>query len=147
MGFKRFVLEGIMRTLILSAAVAAGLTIAGCGGDESGDITADSSPKKIADAYISEMTKVADALEGIESAEDTEAVAAVIQSASLALDDMTEALDGEISGMKAMRILGARAGDFMEVQQRIAASMGKLSMQDPEMMERLAEEMEKLPSP
>ncbi|MEO0412458.1 MAG: hypothetical protein AAF221_11545 [Pseudomonadota bacterium] len=137
-----------MRVGFMSTAIIAGLAVASCGGEESGGpVTAASSPEKIADTYVSELEKVAGALEGIESADDAEAAAKIIQEASQSLEAITEALDGEISGMKAMRIFASRGNDLMALQQRIAASMTTLAQADPEMMTRISEEMEKLPSP
>lgn len=136
-----------MRVGFICAAMIVGLGVSSCGGEDGGQVTADSSPEKIADTYMTELEKVAGALESIQSADDAEAAAKVIQEASQSLESITEALDGEISGMKAMRIFASRGNDIMAVQQRIAASMTSIAQSDPEMMKRISEEIDKLPSP
>ncbi|MEM7568865.1 MAG: hypothetical protein AAF337_03625 [Pseudomonadota bacterium] len=133
----------INKTLMACVAVA-GLTLASCGDD--GPVGASSSAKEIADTYMTELESVASAIESVKSEDDVEAAALAIKAAAKNLEGLTEELDGEISGIKAMRILGSRAGDFMEVQQRIGASLTKLSQENPEMMERISEAMEALPN-
>ncbi|MGD1953834.1 MAG: hypothetical protein ACFBZ9_01055 [Sphingomonadales bacterium] len=105
----------------------------------------DPETEALADGYLGEMATVADALESIESPEDVEAAAATIQAAADKLQAITEGLEDELTGMGAMRVLGAKAGEFMEVQQRIGEAMTRLNEKDPEWMEKIATAMDTLP--
>lgn len=138
-----------MRGGYLAIALASALALSACGGEDSGGdaggVSASSSPKKIADTYISEMDNIADALESMIESDDPEAAAKVIQDATTTLNALSDSMEGELSGMKAMQIYGARSEDFMRVQQRIAMSMASLAQKDPMMLQRIQEEMNKLP--
>ncbi|MEL7029446.1 MAG: hypothetical protein AAGL49_09590 [Pseudomonadota bacterium] len=143
------------RLFTLAVAGAGVLALSACGGsNDSGEagsdsgaasITADSSSNAVADAYITEMTKVADALESVTDEESAQAAAAVIQSASTAFDQMAAELDGEMNEAKWLAVAMARQEEFSEVQMRLASSMSKLGMENPALLQSLSEEMENLP--
>ncbi len=140
-----------MRTGILAAAgLAAALMLTGCGGkdDVQGktgeDITAKSSAEDIGEAYINEMTRIADALENVDDEASAKSAAKKIKVAVDGLNQMSEELDGEISGVKGMQIFGGRYADLIEVQGRVATSMIRIQSDHPELMETLSAEMDRL---
>ena len=60
------------------------------------------------------------------------------------LNQMSEELDGEISGVKGMQIFGGRYAELIEVQGRVATSMIRIQSEHPELMDALSEEMDRL---
>jgi hypothetical protein len=139
-----------VKTGLLAAGLAAALMLTGCGGkdDVQGktgeDITAKSSAKDIGEAYINEMTRIADALETVDDEASARAAAKKIQVAVDGLNQMSEELDGEISGVKGMQIFGGRYAELIEVQGRVATSMIRIQSEHPELMDALSEEMDRL---
>ena len=140
-----------MRTGFLTAAgIAAALMLTGCGGkdDVQGktgeDITAKSSAGDIGEAYINEMTRIADALETVDDEASAKSAAKKIKVAVDGLNQMSDKLDGEISGVKGMQIFGGRYTDLIEVQGRIATSMIRIQSGHPELMDTLSAEMDRL---
>ena len=139
-----------MRHGLLAAGFAAALMLTGCGGkdDVQGktgeDITAKSSASDIGEAYINEMTRIADALETVEDEASAKAAAKKISVAVEGLNQMSEELDGEISGVKGMQIFGGRYGELIEVQGRVATSMIRIQSDHPDLMDTLGEELDKL---
>jgi len=140
----------------VSIALAAGaLTLVGCGGEkgasDSGnkdseiEITAKSSTDKIADAYIGEMTKIADALETVADEESARAAASVIQSATAKLDAMSDELEGELDDRNWASVAMSRQKEWAQLQTRLAMSMGRIGMTEPQLMQIISEEMDKLP--
>jgi outer membrane lipoprotein SlyB len=139
-----------MRNGLLAAGLVAALALTGCGGkdDVSGktaeDITAKSSAKDIGAAYINEMTRIADALETVDDEASAKAAAQTIKVAVDGLNQMSEELDGEISGVKGMQIFGGRYTELIEVQGRVATSMIKIQSDHPELMDTISAEMDQL---
>ncbi|WP_321491040.1 hypothetical protein [uncultured Hyphomonas sp.] len=140
-----------MKTGFLTAAgVAAALMLTGCGGKTDGpgkaaeDITAKSSAKDIGAAYINEMTQIADALDTVDDEASAKAAAKKIKAAVDGLNQMSEELDGEISGVKGMQIFGGRYTELIEVQSRVATSMIKIQSDHPELMDTISAEMDQL---
>ena len=139
-----------MRNGLLAAGLVAALALTGCGGkdDVSGktaeDITAKSSAKDIGAAYINEMTRIADALETVDDEASAKAAAQTIKAAVDGLNQMSEELDGEISGVKGMQIFGGRYTELIEVQSRVATSMIKIQSDHPELMDTISAEMDQL---
>lgn len=139
-----------MRNGLLAAGLAAVLMLTGCGGkdDVQGktgeDITAKSSARDIGEAYINEMTRIADALETVEDDASAKAAAKKIKVAVDGLNQMSEELDGEISGIKGMQIFGGRYAELIEVQGRVATSMIRIQSEHPELMDSLSEELDRL---
>lgn len=132
-----------MKTAGFGIILAGALTLSACGfGDDGGD---GPSSEEIADTYITEMNKVADAIDQINSEEDIEAVAATIQAAGVELQAISDQLGGSLTGMKAMKVIGSRAGDFMKTQQRLLTSMSAAAQRNPEIMQQIKKEMEQLP--
>lgn len=124
-------------------ALTGALALSACGfGEDSGD---GPSSQEIADTYITQMNKVADALDQINSEEDIEAVAATIQAAGAELQVISDELGGSLTGMKAMKVIGSRAGDFMKTQQRLITSLSAAAQRNPEIMQQIKKEMEELP--
>lgn len=140
-----------MRTRIMTAALLAGaVLLAGCGGKDdvqgkTGDeITAKSSNSDIGDAYVNELTRIADALETVEDEASAEAAAKKIKTAVDGLNAMQDELEGKIDGPQALQIFGGRYQDLMQAQQRIAMSMMDIQQNNPDLMETISEEMDKL---
>ena len=140
---------------VLAAIAAGALALTGCGGGKDGsdgdaketksDVTAKSPANKIADAYIGEMTKIADALETVNDEESARAAASVIQKAGLKLEAMQDELEGEMSDRKWATIVMSRQQEWAQLQTRLGMSMGRIGMTQPELMQIISEEMDKLP--
>lgn len=140
-----------MRTGILTAAgLAAALLLTGCGkkdgieGKTGGDITSKSSAKDIGEAYINEMTRVADALESVDDEASAKAAAKKLKVAIDGLNQMQEELDGELSGVKAMQVFGGRYTELVQVQTRMATAIVQIQTEHPELMNIVGDELEKL---
>ncbi|MGB2177718.1 MAG: hypothetical protein ACPH9E_07230 [Hyphomonas sp.] len=140
-----------MKTGFLTAAgIAAALVLTGCGGkdDVQGktgeDITAKSSADDIGEAYINEMTRIADALEGVDDEASAKAAAKKMKVAIDGLNQMSDELDGEISGVKGMQIFGGRYAELVQVQGRIATSMIRIQSDHPELMDTISAEMDRM---
>ena len=140
-----------MRTGILTAAgLAAALLLTGCGkkdgidGKTGADITAKSSAKDIGEAYINEMTRVADALESVDDEASAKAAAKKLKVAIDGLNQMQEELDGELSGVKAMQVFGGRYTELVQVQTRMATAIMQIQTEHPELMNIVGDELEKL---
>ena len=74
----------------------------------------------------------------------TDAAAKKMKVAIDGLNQMSDELDGEISGVKGMQIFGGRYAELIEVQGRIATSMIRIQSEHPELMDALSEEMDRL---
>jgi hypothetical protein len=140
-----------MRTGILTAVgLAAALLLTGCGkkdgieGKTGGDITSKSSAKDIGEAYINEMTRVADALESVDDEASAKAAAKKLKVAIDGLNQMQEELDGELSGVKAMQVFGGRYTELVQVQTRMATAIVQIQTEHPELMNIVGDELEKL---
>ena len=133
-----------------AAGLAAALVLTACGnkdgieGKTGADITAKSSANDIGEAYINEMTRIADALETVNDEASAKAAAKKLSVAIEGLNKMQEELDGEISGIKGMQIFGNRFAELAEVQGRVAASIVRIQSEHPELMDTLGEELDKL---
>ncbi|WP_162786373.1 hypothetical protein [Hyphomonas sp. CACIAM 19H1] len=137
------------RTFLAAALFAATLSLSGCGGQtgetDGQSITRASSGKDMASAYVKEMTRVADALDGVTDEASARAAAAEIRTAALGMKNLTEALEG--SGMKqveAAAALSARAQDIGAAQMRIMARMNELQQNNPELAGLVGEEIDRL---
>nr|WP_321361027.1 hypothetical protein [uncultured Hyphomonas sp.] len=140
-----------MRTGFLTAAgIAAALMLTGCGGKDDvqgitgDDITAQSSADDIGEAYINEMTRIANALDTVDDEASAKAAAKKIQRAIDGLNEMSDKLDGEISGVKGMQIFGSRSTDLLKVQGRIATSVMRIQSEHPELVETITAELDRL---
>ena len=141
-----------MRTGILTAAgFAAALVLTGCGGKDDvqgktgADISAKSSGNEIGEAYLNELTRVADALETVKDEDSAKAAAKKLKVAVDGLNAMQEKLDGKkMDGMVAMQMFGGRYSEFAEVQSRIAQSIVDIQMNHPELMETVSDELDRL---
>lgn len=140
-----------MRTGILTAVgLAAALLLTGCGkkdgieGKTGGDITSKSSAKDIGEAYINEMTRVADALESVDDEASAKAAAKKLKVAIDGLNQMQEELDDELSGVKAMQVFGGRYTELVQVQTRMATAIVQIQTEHPELMNIVGDELEKL---
>ena len=133
-----------------AAGLAVALLLTGCGkkddvhGKTGADITAKSSADDIGEAYINEMTRIADALESVEDEKSAKEAAKKLKVAVDGLNAMSEKLEGEISGPKAMQVFGGRYTELVEVQGRMATAMVNIQTNHPELMEIVSDEMERL---
>ena len=97
------------KTIVIALAAGA-LALTGCGGDKGSadaegnetksNVTAKSPADKIADAYIGEMTRIADVLDTVTDEDSAREAASVIQTAVTKLDAMNDELDGELNDAK-----------------------------------------------
>ena len=110
------------------------------------EVAAAQSPEdQIADAYLREMTKIADAFESVTDEASAEQAGQVIRSAKTTMDAMTEALEADLSGPKLVQILGPRQTEFLQVQTRLSVSMTQLGLNNPDLMQTLNAELEGMP--
>lgn len=137
-----------MKTRILSAALLAGaVMLTGCGskddvqGKTAADITAKSSAKDIGEAYVNELTRIADALETVDDKQSAEKAAKTIKKAAAGLDSIQEELDGKSDSMKTLEILAGRSGELTVLQTRIMDQMMRIQREHPELIETLDQEM------
>lgn len=137
-----------MRHRILSAALLAGaLTFTGCGpkaGVEGKDITSRSSASEIGKAYVNEMTRIADALDTVKDEDSARKAAVEIRKAADGLETMKDALGDDISGLRAMQIFGSHYQELVTAQTRMMTSMIRIQSENPELMNYIGEEMDRL---
>lgn len=137
------------RNFVAIALFAATLPLSGCGG-EKGEIDGQtisraSSGKDMASAYVNEMSRVAEALEGVSDEASARAAVADIRTAALGMKNMVEALEG--SGMKqveAATALSSRGQEIGALQMRIVARMNDLQQNHPELASIVGEEVDRL---
>ena len=135
---------------IAAAGLATALLMTGCGkkdgieGKTGADITAKSSADDIGEAYINEMTRIADALESVEDEKSAKAAAKKLKVAVDGLNTMSEELDDQLDGPKAMQVFGTRYPELMQVSMRMATEMQRIQTQHPELMEIVSEEVDRL---
>lgn len=135
------------RRLLSAALLTSALLLAGCGpkaGVEGSDITSSSSPAAIGAAYVTEMTRIADALDTVKDEESARAAAIEIRKAADGLKTMEEALGGDMSGLRAMQILGSNYQGLVAAQTRMMTSMIRIQSENPELMNYIGEEMDRL---
>ena len=140
-----------MKTGFLTAAgLAAALLVTGCGkkdgieGKTGTDITSRSSAKDIGEAYINEMTRVADALESVQDEASARAAAKKLKTSIDGLNSMKEELDGELTGIKAMQIFGGRYAELAQVQTRVGTETVRIQTEQPELWDIVSEELDRL---
>jgi len=138
---------------------AAGLALAACGGEDASnrageaasaaaEITENSPADAVADAYVSEMGKVAAALEQVAADEmSADAAASAIRSAAEALDQMSDVVEADGDEAQWLLMALTRRQDFIEVQSRMGVAMAQLSQKDPELLEEVMRAMAELPDP
>lgn len=131
-----------MKLAFYSMVLGTALALASCGADEAGTGTP---ADEIAETYITEINKIADVLDTIESEEDLEAAALQLQDAAANLQGVMSELDGKLTSIKAMRVLGSRAGDLMSSQQRLASAVSAAAQRNPELMQKIQAEIKKIP--
>ncbi|MAN45768.1 MAG: hypothetical protein GYB49_02700 [Alphaproteobacteria bacterium] len=139
-----------MKTGIFAAAgLATALMLTGCGqndvkGKTGTDITAKSSAEDIGEAYVNEMTRIADALETVKDEKSAEKAAKTLNKAAEGLNAMQEELDNEAGSTKAMQVLASRAGELAEVQGRMMKEIMRIQTEHPELMDVLGDELNKI---
>lgn len=135
-----------MKSALIAAFAFAGVfAFTGCGqGSSDGtDITSKSSSSAVGAAYVTEMTRIADALDTVKDEASARRAATEIRKAADGLENMQEQL-GDISGMRAMQIFGSNYQELMTAQTRMMASMVRIQMENPELMEFVSDEMDRL---
>lgn len=133
-------------TSIAAAIFGAVILLSGCGqGEVEGkDISASSSAGDISEAYVAELTRIADALETVEDEASARAAAVEIRKATDGLKNMEEQLGGEVSGIKAMQIFGSNYEELANAQLRMMTALTQLQAEHPELMEIIGEETDRL---
>ena len=134
--------QGLIAAAMLGSVVA--LTGCGQGKVEGKDISASSSAGDIGAAYVAEMNRIANALETVTDEASARKAAVDIRAAADGLKNMEEELGGEMSGMKAMQILGSHYHELTTAQMRMATSLMQLQSEHPELMEIISEETDRL---
>jgi hypothetical protein len=135
--------NGLFAAVVLAGALA--LTGCGQGGAPEGkDITRNSSAKDIGAAYLTEMTRIADALETVKDEQSARAAAVQISKAAAGLNKMGEAVNENMDPLKAMQIFGDNYAQVAEVQGRMMTSLMRIQQEHPELMDIISSEMDKL---
>lgn len=127
--------------------LAGALALAGCGqggAPEGKDITKNSSAKDIGAAYLTEMTRIADALETVRDEQSAKAAAGKISKAAEGLKKMGKALKDETDPLKAMQIFGSNYTQVVETQGRMMTELMRIQTEHPELMDIISAEMDKL---
>ncbi len=117
---------------------AAMIAVAGCGN------STEAKQEKAAKVYLEELTDIADAVEAVKSEKTAKKAAKVIATSSKKLEKMTKSLE-DLTPMQRAAIFMGNSKDFMEQQQRLAIAMQKIAMENPEYIEIIQEEMQKMP--
>lgn len=137
-----------MKNGFFAAVVLAGaLVLAGCGqggAPEGKNITKNSSAQDIGAAYLTEMTRIADALETVKDEQSAKAAAGKISKAAEGLNKMGEVLKDDTDPLKAMQIFGGNYTQVVETQGRMMTELMRIQTEHPELMEIISAEMEKL---
>lgn len=137
----------MMNGFFAAAVLAGALALAGCGqggAPEGKDITKNSSAKDIGAAYLTEMTRIADALETVKDEESAKAAAVEISKAAVGLNKMGEVLKDDTDPLKAMQIFGNNYTQVVETQGRMMTELMRIQTEHPELMEIVSAEMDKL---
>lgn len=135
------------RGFVAAVVLAGALALAGCGqggAPEGKDITKNSSAKDIGAAYLTEMTRIADALETVKDEQSAKAAAGKISRAAEGLNKMGDALKDETDPLKAMQIFGNNYTQVVETQGRMMTELMRIQSEHPELMDIISAEMEKL---
>lgn len=136
-----------MKNATIAAAMLGGMiALTGCGQGkvEGKDISASSSAGDIGDAYVAELTRIADALETVNDEASARTAASEIRVAADGLKNMEEELGGEVSGMKAMQIFGNNYEELVNAQMRMMTALTRLQSEHPELMDIIGEETDRL---
>lgn len=155
-----------MKTYITTALLASVIGLTACGGKKEETsigavapaVEAPAKPKssggglvltkeqKLADTYISEMDKIADALERVNDEASAQAAAKAIAEASNMMEAAKQAYGEEMSGPAAMAVFMPRQQEFIAVQSRISMGMAGIAQSNPQFLQMISAEMENLPS-
>lgn len=137
-----------MKHRILSAVLlASACLLTGCGpkaGVEGKDISSSSSASAIGAAYVNEMTRIADALDTVKDEDSARKAAVDIRKAADGLESMKDALGDDISGLRAMQIFGSNYQQLLTAQTRMMTSMIRIQSENPELMNFIGDEMDRL---
>ncbi len=96
------------------------------------------------DVYAAHLTRVADALEAVESEADAQAAAQIIAEATNEFEILSEKFK-ETNKSKLAAVMAAQASKLTEPQMRIGMAMQKLATEHPEYLEAIGEAMEEMP--
>ncbi len=134
-----------MKSVLFAAAFAGTFVFTACGqgGTDGTDITSKSSSGAIGAAYVNEMTRIADALDTVNDEATARRAATEIRKAADGLENMQEEL-GDVSGMRAMQIFGSNYQELMTAQTRMMGAMIRIQSENPELMEFISDEMDRL---
>ena len=134
-----------MKSALFAAVFAGTLAFTGCGqsGTDGTDISSKSSSGAIGAAYVTEMTRIADALDTVTDEASARSAATEIRKAADGLENMQEEL-GDISGMRAMQIFGSNYEELVTAQTRMMNAMIRIQTENPELMDYVSDEMDRL---
>lgn len=149
----------IFKQLLLTVMI---MGAAACGGKDAGDgakmeaskpasqikvIRAENAKtaSDAADIYAIHMSRIADALEAIESEADAQKAAHIIAEASKEFEILT----GKFNDDKKVQLAGAfamRANDLTQAQMRIGMAMQKIAVENPDYLQTISDAMQEMPS-
>ncbi|GJL95526.1 MAG: hypothetical protein DHS20C05_19310 [Hyphococcus sp.] len=137
------------KRIILTALATTALALGGCSGEKASDSSSSSvsgktKKSKVVDVYVSQMDNIADALEEVTDEKSAKKAAQAITKASKELEALSETVEG-MSDIEKGMMFASRSQDFVAVQTRLATSMQKIAAENPEYIEMIQEEMEKMP--
>jgi len=119
-----------------------------CGGrEESGDAppSVPSPGQDVAETYLAEMEKMADAIEAVHDEASAAEAAATIRGVKSRLEALSDEQGGEAFGADAVLAFAGHQREFIAVQRRIGNSMTRLAMANPQLLKAISSEMEGLP--
>ena len=145
----------IQFAMALAGALTLGLTA--CGKSGSSSETGEGSPSsevlyakdadnasEAMDVYVSQMDRIASAMESVEDEASAKTAAEVIQSATKELDLLSKKFDSMSDTQKTAWAM-THAQKLQQVQMRIGLALQKISAQNPEQMQMLSQAMSDLP--
>jgi hypothetical protein len=138
-----------MRIQLLAAVAAASVALTACGSEkaESGSKVVDASKAKggeVADVYVASLNNIAIAVENVNDEVSAKKAAEAIAAAVRDLEATSEAVQNMNSAKRAM-VFASRAQDFVEPQMRISTAIQKISAENPEYLEMIQAELQKMP--
>ncbi|MBL4619684.1 MAG: hypothetical protein JKX88_06250 [Marinicaulis sp.] len=138
-----------MRFQLFAALAATSVALTGCGGEkeDNGTKTIDASKAKggeVADVYVANLNSIANAIENVSDEKSAKKAAKAIAAAIVDLEATSKAVE-DMSPAKRAMVFATRAQDFVEPQLRISTAMQKIYAENPEYMEIIQAELEKMP--
>ncbi|PQA85370.1 hypothetical protein [Hyphococcus luteus] len=129
--------------MAMGAAACSGGEEAGADAKTVNAENADSASEAV-EVYSVHLTRIADALEAVESEAGAQTAAQVIADATNEFEILAEKFN-EANKMQLTAAMAARANDLTKPQMRIGMAMQTLTSEHPEYLETISEAMDEMP--